>query len=379
MAQRYDVALQRSSTYWHNKPVMGLGDKSFNVKPICDNDVMHTLYNSNTTLPDGYTWNKTELKDTTAICEFLNIHYKQYQNGFMYSFTVDRLKWEMYDGYFLSICDPNNNIIGVVGIVNRTIQIIDYTYKIVEPVYMCCMEEYKKTGIAEVLMDEVARLTINNNIMYGAFVNNRIVSKPITTIRQYKRPLNYKKLRENNFIEELDRDENLVHTKLKIFLKPNKTYVHAYSEEHINIVYDLYNQYINTFHIHIKLSLDEIKNYMFNTNFTKTYIVYNNETPVDFITYNFYDIINTNNIIKAANILMYSSNSVTVELLFINILKQLSFDKIDIVYVNDIMHNNEAILSNVINNNEDSDEENAVYDMNMIKTNFFSMRSLEWM
>jgi hypothetical protein len=118
---------------------------------------------------------------------------------------------------------------------------------------------------------------------------------------------------------------------------------------------------------------------MFNEKYVKTVLVMSDDdsvkTPVDFITYNFYDIINTNNkdgdnIIKTANLLMYSSNEIRPDLIFINILKQMSFDKIHNVFVMDMMHNNEFILSNVKNADEDTDdeEENSTYDMNIGKT-----------
>ena len=78
----------------------------------------------------------------------------------------------------------------------------------------------------------------------------------------------------------------------------------------------------------------------------------------------------TDNIIKTANILMYSSIETRVDVLFVNVLKHINMDKIHLVYINDMMHANDAILSNVKLSNEDTDdeEENATYDFNIIKT-----------
>ena len=138
---------------------------------------------------------------------------------------------------------------------------------------------------------------------------------------------------------------------------------------------------METFNVSIVLTKNEIENYMFNNKYVKTLLVMsdnNNESKVvDFITYNFYDLVNTNKkdgedrIIKVANILMYSALNVRPELLMINVLKQISFDKIHVIYVNDMMHTNEAILSNVKNGDEDTEneEESAMYDMNLVKTN----------
>jgi hypothetical protein len=247
-----------------------------------------------------------------------------------------------------------------------------------------------KRNIEKPLMDETIRQSVIYGIDKGVFCDNRIVPKPIATFRQYSRPINYKKLRENDFVEIGGVDDELVHNKTKINLKPNKRYVFAENnEKNIDIVYDLYNRYMNTFCFHMVLTKKDIENYLFNEKYARTYIIMsdpdNDETnsgqihtnkPIDFVTYNYYDIINTenktsDNVIKAANVLMYSSNEARPDIIFINLLKQLSFDKIHIVYVMDMMHSNKIILSNVKNADEDTDEEeeNAVYDMNIIKSN----------
>ena len=67
---------------------------------------------------------------------------------------------------------------------------------------------------------------------------------------------------------------------------------------------------------------------------------------------------------------MYSSNNVRVDILFINILKHLSYEKNHIVYIPDMMHSNDAILSKIKNVDEDTDdeEEHANYDLSIVKT-----------
>jgi len=250
---------------------------------------------------------------------------------------------------------------------------------------MCCEKKYRKTGIAKVLMDESIRQARLNGIDKGVFCNNRIAIKPVATLRQYSRPLNYKKLRENDFVEIQGVDDDTVHNKTKINLKPNRRYVFAKkTEKNIDIVHGLYSKYMESFGFRMVLSKKDIENYMFNEKYVKTYLVMsdtddpnspNESVPLDFVTYNFYDIINTenktgDNVIKAANILMYSSNEVRLDLIFINIMKQLSHDKIQIVYLMDMMQSNEIILSNIKSADEDTndEEENAVYDMNIVKT-----------
>lgn len=394
MSTSYEDAKTRQSKYWKNRPVMKVNERIINVKQIQNDSDMEKTYRCDnwTKLPYGYSWEKIDICDyenMIKVCDFLSSHYRRgTDSDYIIKYDVDRINWEMcHKGYFLLVNnkrDEKNDIAGVIGFTYRTVQLMSNRYTVTEPMYMCCSKQYKGTGIPKVLMDEVVRQSMLFYINKGIFCNNRIVSRPVATIRQYSRPLNYKKLREHDFIEISGVDDDVVHQKTKINLKPNRRYVIAEkTEENIDIIYDMYNQYMLTFNLHMVLTKKEIENYMFDDKYVKTVFVMSEDTPhrpIDFVTYNFYDIIDTtidsntettkDNIIKAANILMYSSNNVRSDLLFINILKQISYDKIHIVYINDMMHSNEAILSNVKNADEDTDdeEETAAYDMNIVKT-----------
>lgn len=374
------LAQNHQSKYWKNKPIVMFGDRPRNVfEQIKSDNEIKEKCKSFTTLPDGYTWGKIDVSDPelNKVCDFLNKHYcRGSESEYIVSYDQDRLRWELYNGYFLTVLNQTGDIIGTVGYSFKTVQLGDSKHTITEPMYLCCLKQYRGTGIAKVLIDEVIRQSASYGVTKGVFNTNRVVTKPMATIRQYSRPLNYKKLREHDFVEVHGVDDDMIHNKLKINLKPDKRYVVAEkTDENIDIVHKLYNEYMSTFTVHNVLSRDEIIHYFFDGRYVKTLLVTDQDKVVDFITYYFYDIVDTNktesdNIIKASNILMYSSNSTRVDLLFINALKQISYDKIHIVYINDVMHNNDVILSNIKNADEDTDdeEEGASYDMNIVKT-----------
>ena len=380
MATNYADASMYKSKFWNNKPITKFDEKIYGLSKT-NEDITRYKKTDYTVLPDGYTWTLISICDNEKmdlICNFLTENYRRgTDSSYIIKYNIDMIQWELNNtGYFLSVNDSTSKIIGIIGMTYRTVQIYSSKHTITEPVYLCCEKEYRKTGIAKVLIDETIRQSMIFGIDKGVFCNNRIVSKPIITLRQYSRPLNYKKLRENDFIEICGVDEDVVHNKTKINLKPNKRYIVAEkTEQNINIVYEMYCKYMESFTFHVVLTKKDIETYMFNEKYVKTVLIMDeNGLPVDFVSYNFYDIINTNknddNIIKVANLLMYSSNNIRVDLIFINILKQISYDKIELLYIMDIMHNNEIILSNVKNADEDTDdeEENASYDMNIVKT-----------
>jgi len=387
MSKSYAEVKDLKSKYWNNKPVMNLDEKNYVSKQI-DNNLDAYKKNELTKLPVGYFWEKINLGDQekmTNVVNFLTAHYDRggLDPSYIIKYDPDRLRWEMNNvGYFLTVCKQNtvpkendSPIVGLVGFTFRTVQINSDRMTMTEPMYMCCSKLYRKKGLAKVLMDETIRQSSLLGLDKGIFCDNRIVPKPVATIRQYSRPLNYKKLRENDFIEICGVDDEVVHNRTRINLRPNPKYIVAVkNEKNIDTVYQLYNKFVKSFNLHMVLSKNEVENFFFNDKYVKTVIVNDeNNLPVDFIAYSFYDIYNLgkteNNVVKASNILMYSSNETRADLLFINVLKQISADKIQIVYINDIMHNNEVILSKIKNADEDTDdeEENAVYDMGIVK------------
>lgn len=359
------------SKFWNKKPMMKLHQNNYQsiVRKIDNLPVKNDLL----ILPSGYSWSRYNICDNNfdIVCKFLNDNF--YDNSVNHPIiTQERICWEMCDdGYFICVNDQSNNIIGTVGFTCRKLQIYDHQLDINEPMYLCSSKKYRGTKISRVLIDEAIRQSNLTGIDQGLICNNRIIGKPVSTIRQYHRALNYKKLRQHNLFSTVGDCDETVHAQMRVNLKPDKRYIVAENtDDNVNIIFDLYNQYMESFNLHMILTKEQIKNYMFNNKFATTLFVMDDDKVVDFVTYNFYDIECDNEQIKVANILMYSANKITADILITNTLKQMTHDKIHLVYLNDQMHSNEILLSNVKEANEDTDDDevNANYDMNFIKT-----------
>lgn len=379
MATKYSEIKEQTFGYWKNKPVMGLSDIVGNSCQVRNETISDTT--TLTQLPTGYTWHKLDICDDIhmdQVSSFLSKHYKRGTDSeYIIEYTSDMIRWQMgNNGYFMTICDNKQNMVGLIGYTHRTLQIYTDRLTITEPLYMCCLPGYRNKGIARVLMDEITRQSKILGINRGLFCNNRIVPTPIATIRQYSRPINYKKLKEHEFIDISGVDDELAHDRTRIKLRPSNKYIVAEkTEDNINLVHRLYNLYMETFSLHLVMSKQEVANYLFNDKYVKTILVLDDDSKVvDFISYNFYNILNPNkvddNIIKTANILMYSSLEIRVDVLFLNVLKHINMDGMHLLYINDMMHTSDAILSNLKLPNEDTDgeEENATYDFNILKT-----------
>ena len=370
MIKTFKNAQNITNKFWNTKPVMKKNTNVFETKIIETNIENKT---EKTKLPDGFVWEEISYDDGSSVCDFINKYYKRGNNSnYVIMYDTERIKWETNNkGYFLVIKN-NNEIIACVCVSFVSVMLNDKTYDMCNPQYLCCANDWQNHGITRVLVDEVARLTNNNT---GIFLSNTIIAQPISTIRYYTRPLNYKKLRENDFVEIGGMKDDEIHNKLRINLKPNKQYIKIeYNESMLDLVYSMYCKYMTSFNVSMVLTKDELKNYLFNTKYVKTFLITSNNIPVDFVSYNFYDITNTqkteNNIIKACNLLMYSSNVIAPEIMFMNIMKNMNADGHEIVFINDTMNNTDIILSSVKNANEDTEdeEENANYNLNIMKT-----------
>ena len=285
----------KMSSYWNKKPVMKLEDKYYNTEQI----KVLKRKSEPTVLPDNYSFYKIELNDDTnmlLVSEFLNKYYRRGTNStYITTFNPDLLKWEMNnDGYFLCVKqDSDNSIIGLIGVTKRDFQLYDKTYNSSEQMYLCISDEFRSRQISKALIEELTRtMNVDNSV----FINNKIVCKPVATLRQFSRPLNYIKLKENDFIQIQSVDDELAHKKTKIVLKPNPRYVIAEkTEDNIKIVYDLYNKSMETYSLHVILDLKGVENYFFNNNFVRTFLIYDeNDKVVDFVSCKYYDIVNDN-------------------------------------------------------------------------------------
>ena len=375
------------SKYWCRKPIAPVGIKIHGVREIqTDKEIQAEIKTIAPKLPDGYEWIYTDVSNVEQMqkqCNFLNLHYRRGTNSdFVVRLTPDFLSWEMMcRGLFVSVHDKTGNIVGTVGYTFKNVIVFTKQYVVCEPKYLCCDQSYHKTGLVTKLIDELVRVSVKLGVTKGIGFTNKFIGNSIATIRQYSRPLNYKKLRKCDFIDAEDIDDNELHESLRILLNPNKRYIVAEStQENIDKVYELFNSHMMTFNIHPIFTKEELASLLFNNKFVKTLLVHNTEGKVvDFIAYNFYEVYHRNtkyedlkpeNIIRASYILMYTSLETRSDLLMINALKQISKDKIDIVYVNDMMNISDVILSKIKHGGEETDDEeiNAVFDMQFIKT-----------
>lgn len=371
--------------FWKAKPVQRFSDKGLVTShQIRNSDEIREKYgkNAESKLPSGYKWRviKIDSDDMCLIVDFLN---KYFRKGYVTQITVDKIRWEtMNRGFFISAVNDNNQIVGCIGLTERTVQINSSCRTVADAIYLCTSEELRKTDLSKVLINEIIRRGVLENYDVGTFCTDSIVPSPIATIRYYTRPLNYKLLKANEFVGIHEVDDDLAHDRIRIKLKaPRSIYLAEKTNENVEIVHRLYTEYMKSFNLHHVMTIEEVAHYFFDERYVRTIFYEDSDHKiVDFLTYRFYEIVNTNrevgpndefgNIIKATNIFTYSSNYHRPDILLINAFKVISRENHHLVYVPDMMGSSEVILSNVKRCDEDTDdeEENALFDQHIIKS-----------
>ena len=372
--------------FWKQKPVPKLRHKAVKSQQIKSDAEIRSKYASGTSitkLPLNFEWDTFEISDDAKmpdIARFLDLNYK---SNYVTPISVEKIRWETKSiGFFVCVRGSNTqDIVGCIGITERHIQINADHINTAECIYLCCDKEYRKSGMSKPLINEAIRQAAIRNYNVGVFCTDRIIPSPISTIRYYSRPLDYKYLKTNDFTSVGDVDDDIAHDRIKIKLKPPKTvYIAEKTDINIDIVLALYNEYMKSFNFHNILSRADVEHYFFNPDFAYT-IFYENEGRVtDFLCYRHFNIINTDrvvtaddkygNTIRATSIFAYSSNYFRPDILIINAFKVISIRKHHLVYLPDTMGTNEVILSPVKKGDEDTqdDEENALFDQHIIKS-----------
>jgi hypothetical protein len=376
---------KRESKFWKNKPMMEGNMFSSNSSKI-DNLNDRFLYNGQKShiLPEILDWKITESSDDASlsiVSKFLNLYYKEKNNMIL---TADFLKTILgKEGFILSIVTKNNNsLCGVVCVSIKKMQVFDKNQKFVHANFLCAHPKFRKKGIAEVMINELIRyVNIEKKIQQGLFVSDKKISNPCTVIRRYYRPINYCKLAESNFLK-LDGKDNVIHNKFSLPTSENPSNYKLMTDEHIDKVYQLYNEYMCQFNVSIFYTKQELKELLIDNNFIKSYVIVNDSNDViDFVSY--YTIeyqTESKDVINVGQVFLYSLLKEYGESMMNNLIKIMNNDNIDIVFVNDDKNMINVLLTEKYCENEDSDSDTyeRVFEHKFLKEDKKNVYLFNW-
>jgi len=272
--------------FWKNKPVQNVTNDSTLISIIDEN--IKNSYTKQVKMISPYEWVIFEDKDLDDIVEFINKYNCEKKDKFRTFYSKDFIKWMLgtnHNNYKMLGIKTNNIIGGIILASIGTYQLFNKELLMGDIKLFCIHPKLRKKGIAQLLIDEMSRLLINDNVISGSFATNRYVPSPISCAENYHRPLNYEKLHGAGFVQlengvDIDKAVSVLQIKYK-----HKHKVKLMEPQHYKKVYELLCEYQDKYNYYQKYSFDEFVHHFGNSDIVSSYIITENGNILDFVSY----------------------------------------------------------------------------------------------
>jgi glycylpeptide N-tetradecanoyltransferase len=352
------------SRFWSKKPIMQPETKTIVFASQIINPLIASDYSYQQAMFKPYEWSVYDINnssDLQRVCDFLNKYYKLFptNNKFTYYYTPEYLRWSLgRDGIILVMQTivpgsepglvPAVKIAGLICGRIKPYQIYDKEIKLGDANYLCIHPKLHHKNIAGLLIDELTRLFITNNIVSGGFASSKEVGLPLCRVDYYHRPLNYKKLHDLGFVS-LDTDMTLpaTHDFFEIHYKHKNT-TRKLNPEYYQAAYDLVCSYQDRYNYYEKYTLDSFTDTFINPNISSFVLLSPDGRVLDF--YSYYKLpykTQDNNFINAGYMHTYTTHNSTQLTIFKSALISAAQENLDIFTVPDTMENMEILYDNV--------------------------------
>lgn len=409
----FKSSIEHDYKYWKTKPIFLKSndtEKIINSENIEADLGKRKVYSKNEELPlpKNMVWKTMDTNNLDNL-EQIKIFFENYYEScesddqFKKKYTTNFLKWALGEkNICLSIVLNTNSandlsnekIIGFISAKIENMTVFDKSDNFAVITFLCADLVYRKKNIAQVLIDELTRRCVKHGIQQGCFLTPRYIPSPVMTFRTYYRPINYLKLQKYNFVDlEMMKQQNKknpekIHDMLQVDcdIKFDQTYnlnCVQMVTTHMDEVYKKYKMSMSKFNIHKNYTKKELECILLKNDIVKSYIIQdNNNNLIDFFSYYKLDYITKdNNLINGAYLFLYSCE-MNNDKFIKNILKKLKDDNVDVFLVVDNMMIPEIIYSEILKNDEDSDDESFTksYQYGFLKSsdkkffNFFNWK-----
>lgn len=347
--------------FWQSQPIQTNFDISEN-NFIKNNDEMKNIYKQEPyKLPDGFYWYNFDLQDDKDMNEIYNFLLNNYtesdDNTMRIHYSKELIKWSLLlpfnkKDFNIGIYHKQKLIGTIFGV---PIKINSFGKEIItlDINFLCVNKMYRDKRLSPVLIKEISRRAVYNNIYTGYYTTYLDLPNKLSTCNYYQKPLNVKKLLDIDYMDNPKRiPEKLFIRKYKI-LSNTTINIRKIEKKDLQECYNKFNLYNKQYKLYPIYTIDEFE-YKFMNN-DLTLVVENNNKITDFISYFYvpFQILDNNKIkeIKKAYIYYYFNNETELKILFDNSYVFLEKDDIDVISCLDQM-NNSYIFDNTYHKTE---------------------------
>jgi glycylpeptide N-tetradecanoyltransferase len=300
-------------------------------------------------------------KQIQAVYEFLNINYiNNIDTKFKLHHSVEYLKWlfnipnNNKELFIVIKSKSNNQLIGCIFGFIEHMQVNKNKLYIINSKLLCVHQKYRNSGMANILITELAKKGCQLGYSVGQFTTGRIIPSPFCNININYRPINVKKILSTNFMSIQDTslhtdNKNEMQEIIKYYSIPDHLDTHNFilmEDKHLIVACELLNNYLEKFNYYRIFTQQEF-NYIFhNNNIISSYVLCNDEGEcIDFIS--IYKqkskIISSNDYINSVYVYYYTSHSETIYQLVKYLLVLVKQQKFDIIGMYNVMENDDVV------------------------------------
>ena len=329
-------------------------------------------------LPDGYTF--TSITDYTLISNLLRDNYVESTNNtFRFNYKPEFIEWYLTINTSISIGikDTCDNIIGFIC--GRLIYIMLYGKEIksAEINFLCLDKKIRNNKLCPILINEITKEFNKIGIYEAIYTSEHLYNNNnmhiIANVSYYIRLLNIKKLVDIEYIKTSTSIDQL--NKLyKIILPKSKLKLIKLTNINVEKCFELYNTYYKQFDCYDVFTLDIFEK-IFISEHINTYILINNDTILDFISYSIIDV----SVVKKTNtkyfntidsyMYYYTNVSNNLKIMIELLLPILKENSIDTFKALNIMDNTNEIFSDLKFINEKSNSYYYLFSNNILNFN----------
>jgi len=288
----------KQHTFWDTQPVINTLNKKCNNNNLVNGPIknIQNMIQQETKLPSQFYWTFIDIyndEELNNIYTYLINHYHEYNDTITFKYSKEILTWYLQKSnnknFILAIkIKKSNKIIGLITMIPITLKIYDKIVNSGIINFLCVHKEFRKQNLVPLLITEITRLATTNNIYQALYTSGHLLINPISNCTYYHRPINIKKLIEINFIAL---NKNVTNKMMyKIYKIPESKFnkkIRKMNLMDLDIVFQLYTNYISKFKIHPIFTQEEFNNWFSNNNqIIYSYVLTNNnDIPTDFFSF----------------------------------------------------------------------------------------------
>ncbi|XP_029954300.1 glycylpeptide N-tetradecanoyltransferase 2-like [Salarias fasciatus] len=200
-------AKKRIYRFWETQPVPKLGETVTTHGPIAEGAA--SIREEPYSLPQGFSWDTLDLSSPPVLkelCSLLNENFTEDDdNTIRFEFSEEYLQWALQPPGWQVLwhcgvrVDSNKKLVGFIAAVPGDVRFYETEKRVVQVKFLCVHKRLRLKRMTPVLIRELTRRVNQQGLGQAVYTAGILLPTPLSSCRQWNRPLNPRKLMEVNY------------------------------------------------------------------------------------------------------------------------------------------------------------------------------------